>query len=677
MSTRNVGVVGAGNMGSGIAQKAAMEGFQVILVDLDESAAKRGHERIRTLLAEGVERRIFDEGTAKAIADRVRPSGKLESLADVEIVIEAVFEDLNVKRDLFTKLDAICSPHTILATNTSSFTVDDVASVTKRPERVVGLHYFYHPAKNRLVEVIPGSKTSEETRNRAWTFTEMTGKTPIHSADSPGFVVNRYFVPWINEAVRLLDEGVADIATIEAAAKEAYSIGMGPFELMNVTGIPIGLHAATTLGNRLGPFYVPSPLLAKQVEKGELWPLEGTPDPARFEAVRRRLLGVAIWVAATLVEEGVCSIEDADIGARVGLRWSRGPFELANHVGIREAAKMTEELAARWKLGVPSLLTERARDDRPFEFELVRLTTADGIAEITMNRPDAMNALNPEVVDQLDQAFREADANADVRTIVLRGAGKAFVAGADIKFFVQNLRSGDVDSIRRFTKKSQDLFKRIDDSKKLVICRLDGLSLGGGSELALCADVILATDKGSLGFPETSIGIYPGLGGTQRTSRRIGVPLTRWMVLTGSPVNAQTAASIGLVDEVVSVERMAGRIREIHAAGGLPKSKAPTAALDSDLQAISRFFLEAPIDGLLDGSARDEHPRVAKEADKVRHKAPVASRIADRLIREGAKASLEEGLAMELSHLDEIFATEDALEGLSSLGRKRPVFQGK
>jgi enoyl-CoA hydratase/3-hydroxyacyl-CoA dehydrogenase len=182
MSTRIVGVVGAGNMGSGIAQKAAMEGFQVILVDLDESAAKRGHERIRTLLAEGVERRIFDEGTAKAIADRVRPSGKLESLADVEIVIEAVFEDLNVKRDLFTKLDAICSPRTILATNTSSFTVDDVASVTKRPERVVGLHYFYHPAKNRLVEVIPGSKTSEETRSRAWTFTEMTGKTPIHSA---------------------------------------------------------------------------------------------------------------------------------------------------------------------------------------------------------------------------------------------------------------------------------------------------------------------------------------------------------------------------------------------------------------------------------------------------------------------------------------------------------------
>jgi enoyl-CoA hydratase/3-hydroxyacyl-CoA dehydrogenase len=338
---------------------------------------------------------------------------------------------------------------------------------------------------------------------------------------------------------------------------------------------------------------------------------------------------------------------------------------------------MAEELAARWKLGVPALLTERARDDRPFEFELVRLTTADGIAEITMNRPDAMNALNPEVVDQLDRAFREADANADVRTIVLRGAGKAFVAGADIKFFVQNLRSGDVDSIRRFTKKSQDLFKRIDDSKKLVICRLDGLSLGGGSELALCADVILATDKGSLGFPETSIGIYPGLGGTQRTSRRIGVPLTRWMVLTGSPVNAETAASIGLVDEVVSVERMAGRIREIHAAGGLPKSKAPTAALDGDLQAISRFFLEAPIDGLLDGSARDEHPRVAKEAGKVRHKAPVASRIADRLIREGAKASLEEGLAMELSHLDEIFATEDALEGLSSLGRKRPVFQGK
>jgi len=676
MSIRTIGVVGAGNMGSGIAQKAAMEGFDVLLVDLDESMARKGLDRIRALLSEGVERRILDQAGADAVLARVRASGDLAALASADLVIEAVFEDLGVKRDLFRRLDEICAPRVILATNTSSFTVDDVASATKHPERVVGLHYFYHPAKNRLVEVISGSRTSEETRGRAWTFAEMTGKTPIHSKDSPGFVVNRYFVPWINEAVRAFDEGIADIATIEAAAKEAYGIGMGPFELMNVTGIPIGLHAATTLGQRLGPFYAPSLRLAAQVERGELWPLGGAPDTDRFEAVRRRLLGVAIWVASAMVDEGVCTIEDADIGARVGLRWARGPFELANRIGIREAAAMAKELAARWDLPVPRLLTERAEANRPFEFEFVRLTIDAGIAEITMNRPDAMNALNPTVVDQLARAFADAEARPDVRTIVLRGAGKAFVAGADIKFFVKHLEAENVEPIRVFTKKAQELFHRIDESPKIVICRLDGLSLGGGSELALCADWILATEKGSLGFPETGIGIYPGLGGTQRTSRRIGVPLTRWMVLTGSPVSARTAASMGLVDEVLPVERLGERIRQIHESGARPASRATEAELDDDLRAISQFFREAPVDGLLAGAAQAEHPRVAQEAKKVRYKAPIATRIADRLIRDGARATLAEGLAMELSHLDEIFATKDALEGLSSLGRKRPVFQG-
>jgi len=164
---QKIGVVGAGNMGSGIAQKAAAEGFEVVMIDLDEDAAKRGHERIRSLLAEGVERGIFPQSTAEAVASRVRPSGKLEALADSDLVVEAVFEDLAVKRALFEKLDAACGASTILATNTSSFTVEDVATATKRVDRVVGLHYFYHPAKNRLVEVIPGDQTSAETVARS------------------------------------------------------------------------------------------------------------------------------------------------------------------------------------------------------------------------------------------------------------------------------------------------------------------------------------------------------------------------------------------------------------------------------------------------------------------------------------------------------------------------------
>jgi enoyl-CoA hydratase/3-hydroxyacyl-CoA dehydrogenase len=662
-------------MGSGIAQKCAAEGFDVTLVDVSLDAARRGHERIQELLREGVERKLFGPERAAEIASRVRPTADLGALADADVVVEAVFEDLGVKRDLFARLDAVVSPDTILATNTSSFLVEDVASATKHPGRVVGLHYFYHPAKNRLVEVIAGRDTSKEAFDRAWLFAETTGKTPIRSADSPGFVVNRYFVPWANEAVRIFAEGIANIPTIEAAAKEAFRIGMGPFELMNVTGVPIALHAATTLGERLGPFYAPAEVLRDQVAQKKPWALVGEPETSRSPEIRNRMLGVTFLIAGSLVAEGVATKEDVDIGARVGLRWAEGPFELMNRVGPREAMRLAEDVAQRWKgMRVPPVLTSQAESGTPFQFELVQLAIDDGIAEITLNRPDALNALNESVIAQLESKFDEAERRPDVKTIVLRGAGKAFVAGADVKFFVKKMGAGDIASIRAFTHRAQTLYRRIDESPKLVITRLDGLSLGGGSELALSADVILATEKGTLGFPETGIGIYPGLGGTQRTTRRVGVPLARWLVLTGTIVDAPTARAIGLIDEIVPIETMAARIRELHLAGPpMPPSKPE---LSPELAALAGYFANADVEALLAGKTEGAPERVAREAGKVRWKAPVASRIADRLVREGAKVPLAEGLAMELSHLDEIFATKDAYEGLSSLGRKRPEFKG-
>jgi enoyl-CoA hydratase/3-hydroxyacyl-CoA dehydrogenase len=676
-SERPIGVVGAGNMGSGIAQKIATEGHSVILVDVDQAAADRGLQRIRTLLDEAVARKIFTPPQVEAILGRLRTSGSLAACESCDLVIEAVFEDLEVKRDLFRKLDAVCSPETRFATNTSSFYVRDVAAATRRPDRVVGMHFFYHPAKNRLVEVIGGRATSAETLRWAWAFCEAIGKTPIASADAPGFVVNRYFVPWINEAVRLLDEGVADIPTLEAVAKEAFGIGMGPFELMNVTGLPIGLHAATTLGRELGPFYAPSPRLARQVEAGTPWDFAGEAraDDATRNAIVDRLQGATFMIAAAMVEEGVCTPEDADLGARVGLRWARGPFELANRVGVQDAARKAAAVAERWKLPVPELLRRQAASGEPFRFEFVRLSVEDGLAQITLYRPDALNALNEEVVAQLGAALDAAESRSDVRTIVLRGSGKAFVAGADIKFFVRRIEERDFDRIREFTRRGQELFARIDACRKLVLVRLDGLSLGGGSELALCGDHILSTEKGSLGFPETGIGIYPGLGGTQRTTRRCGAALARWLVLTGETVDAATAHRMALVDEVVPADRIQERILAIHASNTRFVPARP--ALDARLQAIEDFFATAPLEDLLAGKAAPADPALAKSAARVRFKAPVACRLADRMIREGELRGVDAGLALELAHLDEIFATRDAYEGLSALlAGRRPQFQG-
>ncbi len=672
---RILAVIGAGNMGSGIAQKAATEGFPVILVDLDEAKVARGLAIIDKTLADGVERKIFRPDDAKAIRERITGTADWSKLSAADLVVEAVFEDFEVKKQVLARLETVCRPDAILATNTSSFLVTELAKGMKHPERMVGLHYFYHPAKNRLVEVIPGEATSPEVVAAAWTVQEMMGKTPIHSADASGFIVNRYFVPWLNEAVRLLEEGTADIPTIEAAAKKTFGTGMGPFELMNVTGVPIAMHAANTLGSAFGPFYAPAELLKKQVASGNDWELSGAPDESKFDAIAARLLAVTFLVATSLVDEGVGTVEDTDIGARVGLRWPRGPFEMINRFGIKAAGDLVGQFGGGWDIPVPGDLSLQWRANTPYAFALVKSETKDGVATLTVNRPDAMNALNETVVAQLHDAFRKAAADPKVKGIVIAGSGKAFIAGADIRFFVRNIQSGDLQRIVDFTKAGHALLKDIDTCAKPVVARLHGLALGGGLELAQACDVLIATPRASFAFPETGIGIYPGLGGTQRPTRRIGVGLTRWLVFTGQSLGPDEAKAIGFIDKVVPHDELDAACRAA-IAEGIKQQTRPSS--NAKHQALEAFFAGNDAEALRQGKADtlgDEG--LAKAMKRVGFKAPIALRLAGKLIESGSKVTLEEGLEMELSHLVEIFSTKDALEGLSTLGKKAPVFEGR
>jgi len=672
----HLGVVGAGNMGSGIAQKMATEGHPVVLVDVDQEQVDRGMQRIADTLAEGVERKLFKPEQAEAIRARVQGSSDFSALAHCDLVLEAVFEDLAVKHDVFRRLDETCVETTILATNTSSFTVSELAQVTRRADRFLGLHYFYHPAKNRLVEVVPGEQTSQDTLRAAWRLQEMLGKTPIHSGDAPGFIVNRYFVPWLNESVRLFQEGVADLSTIEATAMEAFRIGMGPFALMNLTGMPIAVHAANTLGDKLGPFYLPAKALVEQVASGQPWDLSAEPGEKGKEEVTQRLLGVTFLVAGQLLDEGVCTLEDCDIGARVGLRWARGPFALMNRHGIGNAVKSARMVADRYEMELPRSLTQQESAATPFPIRLVKTQVQDGIATLSIQRPDAMNALNPQVMEQLSRAFDEAVARDDVMALVLAGSGKAFVAGADIRFFVRQIDRDDLAPVRSFTEAGQDLLRRIETCKKPVLAKLDGLSLGGGSELALACHAIVATERGSLGFPETGIGIYPGLGGTQRSPRRAGIGVAKYLILTGDSLPAAEALRLGLVDDVVPAAKMDATLARRASAGG-GERRQPEEPLPQPWGKRAEFFARTRVQDMLDGNADTAGDADLERAVKlVRRKAPVALRLAEQLIEEGFRATLDEGLAMELSRLEEIFHTKDAYEGLSSLGTRRPEFQG-
>ena len=676
MSIKKVGIIGSGNMGSGIAQKIAQEGIDVVMVDTDESYVEGGMSSIKKTLAEAVERRIFSQEQTTATLSRLTGTTDLGSVKDADLVIEAIFEDFNVKKELFERLDSICDEKTVLASNTSSFSITEMAHTLKRADRFLGLHFFYHPAKNRLLEVIPGKRSSEKTIELGNLFSVLIGKTGINVADAPGFAVNRFFVPWLNEATRLLGEGIS-IPTIDETAKKVFKIGMGPFLLMNVTGVPIAYHSTVSLAGKLGDFYGPSDCLARQFEKGVNWDLAGEVDNTHEKMVEERLLGAVFTVASHLVDEGVTSIEDTDRGAKIGLRWSAGPFEMMNNYGLSNTFDIVERFVKRYDLGIPDILTRQMKTGADWKFRLVDLVVKKEIARIIINRPEAMNAINESVVRQLDEQFRKAENTPGVTAIVLEGAGKAFVAGADIQYFIKKIDEGRIDDIVKFTRYGHEVLGRIDNSEKLVIAKLDGLALGGGVELALAADTIVATDKGTMGLPETGIGIYPGLGGTQRTSRYIGKELTKYLVLTGRTLDARAAREIGLVEYIFTPAEIDVRIAELVAGGEiLTKARRDAPMLTDEFIAIKDYFSDDSLNALLSGEGPDERAR--KIARTIGYKAPIAVKLANKIIDEGSKVSLDEGLVMELQHLPEIFSTKDAYEGLNSvIKKKRPVYRGE
>ena len=670
---QKVAIIGAGNMGSGIAQKTAQEEFDVQMVDREAQWVERGQSIISNFLNEAVERRIFSPEQVSQIQSRITGVVGTENTAeDTDLVIEAVFEDFNIKTEVFNTLNQACGDNTILASNTSSLSVNDLAAASGRPDRFVGLHFFYHPAKNRLVEVIPGDSTSDETIARTVQYCRGLGKVVIICKDRPGFVVNRFFVPWLNEACLLLQEGVASAAAIDAVAMKAFRIGMGPFALMNLTGPPIALHSTDYLAEQLEtPRYVGAENLRKMVEAGDQWEIgEDTECSEEAEIIiKTRLLGQVFAVSGQIVDEEICSLEDVDRGAKVGLRWARGPFELANRLGIESASKMAEEYAKLAGFAVPKIW----KRNEDFVFNYVDTTIENGIATLTINRPEAMNALNETVVGQLSSALDGVNSNPNVHTIVLDGAGKAFVAGADVKFFVDKLRADSFPDIYEFTANGHVVLDKLESSEKTTIALTTGLALGGGLELALSCDYRIGTRKTQFRFPETNIGIYPGLGGTQRPARICGIPAARWAVLAGNFMDAQTATDLGLVTNMVEVSEVDSMINQL-SINGKPANKYPAKPVNSESKVVKfaeSFYSDNNLSALLQGECPDgfdpEDKLVSRQLRSLSRVAPIAISLASNLINLAEDTSLQEGLNSELESLRTIFSTNDALEGLSAL----------
>ncbi len=373
-----IGVVGAGTMGAGIAQVAALGGYETRLHDPVAGALETGMRRLHQSLAKGASKGMWSDAEADDASTRVGATASLGDLGECDLVIEAAPEDLELKRELFIALADACGPEAILASNTSSLPITPIAAGVPRRERVVGMHFFNPPALMRLVEVVATDESSEEALAATTEVGARMGRTPIRAKDSPGFIANRLARPFTLESLRMLADGVADAATIDRACRIGGGFRMGPFELIDLIGLDVNLSVAHSFYAQGGEpeRWRPSPLQERLVEEGRLGRKSGrgfyeygdgphrepdpdlgiaapTLDPAVLASIDPaaprilpRLLAQIANEAAFALEEAVGAPADMDTAMRLGFNWPLGPLELTDLIGRERATALLEQLRA-------------------------------------------------------------------------------------------------------------------------------------------------------------------------------------------------------------------------------------------------------------------------------------------------------------------------------------------
>lgn len=370
---QTLGVLGAGTMGSGIVQVAAEAGLDVLVHDPIEGATERAHERIAGFLQRKVEKEQLDANEAADALTRIRSVASPEALSGADLVVEAIPEQLELKRDAFRRLDATAPDSAILATNTSSLSVAAIASAARRPQRVVGMHFFNPVPLMPLVEVIAGPMTDAEVTDTVALLARRLGKTPVVAADTPGFIVNRVARPYYLEAFRIIGEGTATVEGVDDAMR-GIGFRMGPFELIDAIGADVNLAVSQTVFEQFfgDPRYRPHPLQRTLVAAGRLgrkseggcydYAADGTrgrpwPGLARRAAgprvasldgaqIEARILAVIVNEAASAVADGVASPDAIDTAMRLGTNWPDGPLAWGERIGLRSVSHTLDALHA-------------------------------------------------------------------------------------------------------------------------------------------------------------------------------------------------------------------------------------------------------------------------------------------------------------------------------------------
>ena len=654
---QRVTVLGAGNMGHGIAEVAALAGYEVSLRDINEELVEGGYDQIEWSLGKLAEKDRIGDDDADAALDRVEAFVDLgEALDGADVVVEVVPEKMAIKKDVYDEVIEHAPDEAVFVTNTSSLSITELSEVTDRPERFCGMHFFNPPVRMDLVEVISGGHTSEETLELIEGLSESMGKTPVRvRKDSPGFIVNRILVPLMNEAAWIVESGDATMEAVDSTTKFDMGLPMGSFELADQVGIDVGYHVLEYMHEVLGDAYRPCPLLGEKVEAEDLGKKTGKgfydyedgdgaqiPSDAVDEDVRRRLLAVMANETAGLIGDDVADADDIDEAVKLGAGFPDGPAKLADEEGLDALVETLDALAEETgevRYEAADYLREAAEAggfrggsgdgseaDGGDDYEVLNVTVDDRVGHVEIDRPHRMNTISDDVLDELAAAIDRLDADDEVRAILLSGAGdRAFSAGAD----VQSMAAGGADPIHavELSREGQQTFGKLEESDKPVVAAIDGYCLGGGMELATAADMRVASERSELGQPELDLGLLPGWGGTQRLARVVGEGRAKEIILTADRYDAETMADYGFVNEVV-----------------------PDDEIDERAQELAEQLAGGP---------------------------PIAQKYTKRAIHAG-RTDGEAGLEVESMGFGHVMNTDDLIEGITAfMGDGEPEFEGK
>ncbi len=653
-------VLGAGAMGAQIGALAAESGFEVKIRDVDDKYIQRGKGIIDNVFNRLVSRGSMTEERKKEILSHITFLLDLkEAVKDADFIMEAVPEILDLKQKVLKEVTAMCPADAVIATNTSSLSVSEVAKGAAHPEWVVGTHYFNPPRIMSLLEIIKGEKTGDEAVECAIQVAKKMGRDIVNIKDVPGFLVNRIWLIMANEADWALSQGEAkSMLQVDSAVKYKLGLPLGMFEISDTLegGVVETIHHIMEYFQKtLDESYGPAPLLDKAYKAGRYgkktkggyydWDAGQTNEipmnaGADFDPIR--VLAPTVNEAAVLLEQGATTVAEIDKGMLLGVNYPRGILRMADSVGLDRIVAEMNRLKATYKVNrynCSSVLTDLVAQGKlgrktgegfysygPGQYEFVKLDidAETKVAKLTLNRPYRANALNMDFLTEINKALDICEQSPEVQCIILTGAGNNFCGGADVSTFA----SGQVNSVANFSEAGQSLFTRFETFPKIIIGAINGAAMGGGFEMALACDLRIINKKAVLRLPELTLGLMPGFGGTQRLIRLIGAARAKEVVLLADPITPDKAVEWGIVNLVVEPDKFMATVNEV--------------------------------------------------AKKLAAGAPLAQKLSKAALYYGSQADQRTGLFIETSAMGGLVNTNDLSEGLTSMTYRRPPeFKGE